>query len=50
MKKSICLGVVTDFQEERWESMDLVAEMTLMHLRQGPYEHILADVITPPYR
>lgn len=50
MKKSICLGVVTDFPEERWESMDLVAEMTLTHLRQGPYEHILADVITPPYR
>ena len=50
MKKSICLGVVTDFPEESWESMDLVAEMTLMHLRQGPYEHILADMITPPYR
>lgn len=50
MKKRIRIGVVTDFPEERWESMDLVAEMTLMHLRQGPHEQILADVITPPYR
>lgn len=50
MKKRICIGVVTDFPEESWESMDLVAEMTLMQLRQGPYGHILADVITPPYR
>jgi len=46
MKKTIYIGVVTDFPEERWESMDLVAEMTLMHLRKGPYAHIVADVIT----
>ena len=50
MKKTIHIGVVTDFPEERWESMDLVAEMTLMQIRQSPYAHIVADVITPPYR
>lgn len=50
MKKTIHIGVVTDFPEERWESMDLVAEMTFMHLRKGPYAHIVADLITPPYR
>jgi glycosyltransferase involved in cell wall biosynthesis len=50
MKKTIHIGVVTDFPEERWESMDLVAEMTLMHLRKGQYAHIVADVITPSYR
>lgn len=49
IEKKLRIGVVIDFPEERWESMDLVAEMTLLHLKNGIYGHVVADVITPKY-
>ena len=50
LKNKIRIGMVIDFPEERWESMDLVAEMTLMHLKNTPDTNIVMDVITPQYR
>lgn len=49
-KSPIRLAVVTDFPEERWESMDLVAEMILAEFQSGKWPHVSATVVTPPYQ
>ena len=49
MSQLLRLAVVADFPEERWESMDLVAEMILSSLNQRPDLKIQANVITPDY-
>ena len=45
----IRVGVVCDYLEERWASMDLVAEMVLDHLAQSPPGEVLATRIRPPW-
>src|SRR5580692_986225 len=42
------LGVICDFVEEQWPSMDLVADMLLAHLRNGPPTGIDVERIRPP--
>jgi len=42
------LGVICDFVEENWPSMDLVADMLLAQLRNGPPTGIDVERIRPP--
>jgi glycosyltransferase involved in cell wall biosynthesis len=42
------IGVICDFREENWPSMDLVAEMLLLHLRQNHGDEFTASAICPP--
>lgn len=42
------LGLVCDLLEERWASMDLVAEMVLDHLRDDWAGQVAATAIRPP--
>lgn len=44
------LGIVADFPEERWESMDLVAEMVSAEFSARPESGIEPVKLTPPYR
>ena len=44
------VGVVCDYPEEGWPSMDLVAEMILTHLRSGHAGVVAAERICPPFR
>lgn len=44
------LGMVADFPEERWESMDLVAEMVSAEFSDRPESGIDPVKLTPPYR
>lgn len=46
----IRLGVVCDYLEENWPSMELVGEMILSHLRQGHAETIEAVRLRPRLR
>ena len=46
----IRLGVVCDYLEERWSSMDLVAEMVLDHLGRRPPGEVRAEAIRPAWR
>jgi glycosyltransferase involved in cell wall biosynthesis len=46
----IRLGVVCDYLEERWPSMDLMPEMILRHLAEQHATEILAERIRPPWR
>jgi glycosyltransferase involved in cell wall biosynthesis len=46
----IRLGVVCDYLEERWASMDLVAEMVLDYLARRPPGEVLAESIRPAWR
>ncbi len=45
----IRLGVVCDYLEERWPSMDLVPEMILRHLAERPDGEVIAERIRPPW-
>lgn len=45
----IRLGVICDYLEERWPSMDLVAEMVLDHLALRRPGDVLPDRIRPPW-
>jgi glycosyltransferase involved in cell wall biosynthesis len=47
---AIRLGLVCDYPEEGWPSMDLVGEMILTHLQARPEKDIAAEPICPPYR
>lgn len=44
------VAVVCDYREEQWPSMDLVAEMLLVHLRQDHSERVAAAGLCPPMR
>ena len=44
------VGVVCDYPEERWPSMDLVGEMILTHLRSEHAGAVVAERICPPFR
>jgi glycosyltransferase involved in cell wall biosynthesis len=46
----IRLGVVCDYPEEGWPSMDLVGEMILTHLAAGHSAEVAPKRICPPYR
>ena len=46
----IRLGVICDYLEERWSSMDLVAEMVLDHLGRRPPGEVHAAAIRPAWR
>lgn len=46
----IRVGVVCDYPEERWPSMDLVAEMVLDHLAARPPGQVLPARIRPPWQ
>lgn len=46
----LLLGIVADFPEERWESMDLVAEMVSAEFSGRPEAGIVPVPLTPPYR
>jgi glycosyltransferase involved in cell wall biosynthesis len=46
----IRVGVVCDYLEERWPSMDLVAEMILEHLAKRPAGEVVPERIRPPWR
>ena len=46
----IRLGVVCDYLEEHWPSMDLMPEMILRHLGEQHTTEILAERILPPWR
>jgi glycosyltransferase involved in cell wall biosynthesis len=46
----IRLGVICDYLEERWPSMDLMPEMILRHLAERHASEILAERIRPPWR
>src|SRR5436853_7013391 len=41
------LGVICDLAEENWPSMDLIADMLLAHLRDGPSIGLEAERIRP---
>jgi glycosyltransferase involved in cell wall biosynthesis len=45
----IRLGLVCDYLEEGWPSMDLVAAMILEHLRAGWADQVAATPIRPPF-
>lgn len=47
--RTIRLGLACDYLEERWPSMDLVAEMILDHLAARPPGEVVADRIRPPW-
>jgi glycosyltransferase involved in cell wall biosynthesis len=47
--KPIRVAIVADYPEEGWPSMDLAAEMVLMHLRQGHAREVEAVRVCPPY-
>jgi glycosyltransferase involved in cell wall biosynthesis len=49
-KDPIRLGLVLDYAEEQWPSMDLVAEMIRTHLAARHGEVIAATPICPPFR
>jgi glycosyltransferase involved in cell wall biosynthesis len=44
------LAVIGDFVEEKWPSMDLVAEMLFQHLKDEHAETIASTFIRPPMR
>ncbi len=44
------LGMVADFPEEKWESMDLVAEMAVAEFAARPELGIRPVPLTPPYQ
>jgi len=44
------LGFVADFPEEKWESMDLVAEMAVAEFAARPELGIRPVTLTPPYQ
>lgn len=44
------LGIVADFPEEGWASMDLVAEMASAHLAAAPETGVTPVPLTPTYR
>ena len=44
------VGVVCDLAEERWPSMDLVADRLLASLRDGPTSHVRAGQVRPAMR
>ena len=46
----IRLGLVCDFVEEQWPSMDLVGEMVLQHLSEHQADSVAATRICPPMR
>jgi glycosyltransferase involved in cell wall biosynthesis len=46
----IRLGILCDYPEEGWASMDLVGEMILTHLASGLAAEVDAERICPPYR
>jgi glycosyltransferase involved in cell wall biosynthesis len=46
----IRLGVVCDYPEEGWPSMDLVGEMILTHLAAGHAAEVSPRRVRPPYR
>lgn len=46
----IRLGVICDYFEERWASMDLVAEMVLAQLDRRPDGEVRAGAIRPAWR
>ena len=46
----IRLGVICDYLEERWPSMDLMPEMILRHLAEQHAAEVLAERIRPPWR
>jgi glycosyltransferase involved in cell wall biosynthesis len=50
MTGPIRLGVVCDYAEEHWPSMELVGEMVLTHLRARHADSIAASRVCPPYR
>lgn len=45
----IRVGVVCDYLEERWPSMDLIPEMILRYLAKRPASEVLAERICPPW-
>jgi glycosyltransferase involved in cell wall biosynthesis len=47
---SIRVGVVCDYPEEGWPSMDLVGEMILTHLAAGHAAEVAPTRVCPPYR
>lgn len=49
MTPPIRVAIAADFAEERWASMDLVAEMVLRGLAERP-EQVVAEPIRPPWR
>jgi glycosyltransferase involved in cell wall biosynthesis len=50
MTAPIRLGVVCDYPEEGWLSMDLVAEMVLAHLGRDHADAVRAGRLVPTYR
>ncbi len=44
------LALVCDFPEERWPSMDLVAEMVLTYLGREHADRVAATRVCPPFR
>jgi glycosyltransferase involved in cell wall biosynthesis len=44
------LGLLRDFPEEGWPSMDLAAEMLCHHLRQDHLHRCAPELICPPFR
>ena len=44
------LAVLSDFPEEDWPSMDLVAEMLLKELHNQASKEIIAQPLCPPFR
>jgi len=44
------VGIVCDFVEENWPSMDLVADMLFRHLRQEHADRLQVTKICPPLR
>jgi glycosyltransferase involved in cell wall biosynthesis len=48
--KRLRIAVVADHLEEEWPSMDVIAEMILMHLQKGRGDEVDAVLVRPPYR
>lgn len=46
---AIRLGLILDYAEENWPSMDLVGAMIQEHLRNGHAAEVAATVIRPPF-
>jgi glycosyltransferase involved in cell wall biosynthesis len=44
-----CIGVVSDFPEEEWPSMDLVADMLLNELGDRHHSSFYAERLCPPF-
>jgi glycosyltransferase involved in cell wall biosynthesis len=46
----LSLGIIPDYREENWPSMDLVADMLMAEINSGRVENVRAASLCPPFR